>query len=222
MSFSKYLRDLRKSRNISYRALWEKTWIYFVSISQWETWRVKIPEEKFIHILTKWFWMKKKEVNDIISSIKIEEAVEQMSPKKRKEFFWAKIGADCLIPVYSSIWAWYWRLPNEFEEYMPIPESLSRKKWSLYYSRISWDSMSPSIEEWDLVLIDTSQKEIINSSMVFALQYNHDEATVKKLKLEWNTIFLIPENTTHEIRKISANDDEFRILWRVINVIKSM
>lgn len=218
MSFSNYLKKIRSESGLSTRAFAEKAWVQTATISQIELWKVKSPEDKIVKILINTLGIKKSEAEDTVNWIKAEEAKSKMSPEKVIEVF----GATCVVPVYSSIWAWYWRLPDEILDKMPIPETLFRKKSKLFYAKVSWNSMLPKIEDWDFVLIDTSQREVINGNNIFAVQYNHDEATVKRLKVDWDNIYLIPDNQKYETKIVTINDEEFRILWRVINVNKTL
>lgn len=69
---------------------------------------------------------------------------------------------------------------NSYDEYAPVHGYSSAD--SLYWLRITGDSMAPEFQHGDLILVD-SDKIPVGGNYVIAKQSENDETTFKKLKL---------------------------------------
>lgn len=80
--------------------------------------------------------------------------------------------------------------------------------------KINWKT----IEDWSYVLVDSSQKWSWDTSSAYVCIVN-ENATVKKIKKEWNEIYLIPDSTD-EIHKpiVITSSDKIEINWKVVDV----
>ena len=90
---------------------------------------------------------------------------------------------------------------------------------STFYGRVKGDSMKDAdIKDGDLLVID---KSIEPQDGKIAICYIDGEFTVKRIKLEKDVCWLVPENDKYKPIKVTA-DNEFLIWGIVTHVIKSV
>ena len=90
---------------------------------------------------------------------------------------------------------------------------------STFYGRVKGDSMKDAgIHDGDLLVID---KSLEPQNGKIAICYIDGEFTVKRIKLEKDTCWLMPENEKYKPIKVTA-DNEFLIWGIVTHVIKSV
>jgi repressor LexA len=100
------------------------------------------------------------------------------------------------------------------------PEWLAAKGGDVFALRVSGDSMIEAhIADGDLVLV-RKQASAVAGDIVAALV--DDEATVKRFALEAGTILLKPEHPTMKPIVVDPQRADFRILGKVIGLIREM
>jgi repressor LexA len=107
------------------------------------------------------------------------------------------------------------------EDVIPVrPEWLASKGGDVFALRVSGDSMIEAhIADGDLVLV-RKQTSAVAGDIVAALV--DDEATVKRFAVEGGTIILKPEHPTMKPILVDPQRAEFRILGKVIGLIREM
>ena len=100
------------------------------------------------------------------------------------------------------------------------PEWLAAKGGDVFALRVSGDSMIEAhIADGDMVLV-RKQASAVAGDIVAALV--DDEATVKRFTLEGGTIVLKPEHPTMKPILVDPQRADFRILGKVIGLIREM
>ena len=107
------------------------------------------------------------------------------------------------------------------EDLIPVrPEWLAAKGGEVFALRVSGDSMIEAhIADGDLVLV-RKQASAVAGDIVAALV--DDEATVKRFAVEGGTIVLKPEHPTMKPIVVDPQKAEFRILGKVVGLIREM
>ena len=107
------------------------------------------------------------------------------------------------------------------EDLIPVrPEWLAAKGGEVFALRVSGDSMIEAhIADGDLVLV-RKQASAMAGDIVAALV--DDEATVKRFAVEGGTIVLKPEHPTMKPIVVDPQKVEFRILGKVVGLIRDL
>lgn len=123
------------------------------------------------------------------------------------------------IPIVGRVAAGAPILAEEnIEGNLSLDKNLVGNRTDCFGLKVRGDSMiNAGILEGDLVIIQP-QREAQNGDIIVALL--HDEATMKRFRLENNKIYLIPENDNYEPIVID-NPEEFTIIGKVVGVFRS-
>ena len=115
-------------------------------------------------------------------------------------------------PIFAS---------EEREELIPVrPEWLAAKGGEVFALRVRGDSMIEAhIADGDLVLV-RKQASAAAGDIVAALV--DDEATVKRFAVEGGVIVLKPEHPTMKPIVVDPQKAEFRILGKVVGLVREM
>jgi len=115
-------------------------------------------------------------------------------------------------PIFAS---------EEREEFIPVrPEWLASKGGEVFALRVRGDSMIEAhIADGDLVLV-RKQVSAVAGDIVAALV--DDEATVKRFAVEGGAIVLKPEHPTMKPIVVDPQKAEFRILGKVVGLVREM
>ena len=107
------------------------------------------------------------------------------------------------------------------EDLIPVrPEWLAAKGGEVFALRVSGDSMIEAhIADGDLVLV-RKQASAVAGDIVAALV--DDEATVKRFAVEGGTIVLKPEHPTMKPIVVDPQTAEFRILGKVVGLVREL
>ena len=111
--------------------------------------------------------------------------------------------------------------PSPADDYLDNAIDLNRELIknpdTTFFGRVKGDSMRDAgIHNGDLLVID---KSLEPSSGKIAVCFIDGEFTVKRIKIEKDVIWLMPENSDYKPIKATA-DNDFLIWGTVINVIK--
>jgi len=123
------------------------------------------------------------------------------------------------IPIVGRVAAGYPILAEEnIEGTLSLDLSLIKKKKDCFGLKVKGDSMiNAGIFEGDLVII-SPQKECSDGDIVVALL--DDEATMKRLIRQGETVYLKPENENYSIIDINKYAN-FSIIGKVVGVFRS-
>ncbi len=113
--------------------------------------------------------------------------------------------------------------PSPADDFLDISIDLNKEliknPSATFYGRVKGDSMKDAgLENGDLLIIDKSLEPIDNK---IAVCFIDGEFTVKRIKMEADTIWLIAENKEYQPIKVTA-DNEFVIWGIVTTVIKAV
>lgn len=90
---------------------------------------------------------------------------------------------------------------------------------STFYARVSGDSMiNAGLENGDLLIIDKSLEARDNK---IAVCFIDGDFTVKRIRMEKDAIYLVPENDNYQTIKVTQEND-FLIWGIVTTIIKSV
>ncbi|WP_417443301.1 LexA family protein [Joostella sp.] len=105
------------------------------------------------------------------------------------------------------------------ETTIDLNKALIKNKDATFYARVSGQSMTGAgLDDGDLLIID---KSIEPENGKIAVCFIDGEFTVKRLKIEKDELFLMPENKKYKPIKVSENEQ--LIIWGIVTyVIKSL
>ena len=105
---------------------------------------------------------------------------------------------------------------NDFEESrISIEKVVVKNKESTFYAKVSGESMkNAGLDDGDILVIDRSE-ELKNNKI--AVCYLNGEFTVKRVKIEKDHIYLVPENDKYKPIKVT-DENEF-IVWGVVTYV---
>ncbi|TKS55568.1 LexA family protein [Mesohalobacter halotolerans] len=113
--------------------------------------------------------------------------------------------------------------PSPADDFLDLSIDLNKElikhPYATFYGRVRGDSMTGAgLDDGDLLIID---KSLQPQDGKIAVCFIDGEFTVKRIKLETNSLWLMPENKKYKPLKVTE-DNEF-IIWGVVTcVIKNM
>ncbi len=121
------------------------------------------------------------------------------------------------IPVLSSVPAGKAAAlfhPDHVERYVTVDNIKDRSAFALI---VKGNSMSPKIEDGDIVVVSPQQE--VHSGDICVVRVN-DEDVLKKIKMDDSHVHLIPLNTSFEPMTVRKRD--VMLIWKVVKVIKNL
>lgn len=113
--------------------------------------------------------------------------------------------------------------PSPADDFLDLSIDLNKElikhPYATFYGRVSGDSMTGAgLDDGDLLIID---KSLEPQDGKIAVCFIDGEFTVKRIKIEKDSLWLMPENKKYKPIKVTE-DNEF-IIWGVVtSVIKNM
>jgi len=126
-------------------------------------------------------------------------------------------GADTALPLIShNVSAGFPSPALDFMEYkIDLNQHLTRNALSTFYIKVAGSSMTNAgIDDGDLLVIDRS---IEPADGRIAICLIDGEFTVKRLKLEVDCLYLMPENTAYQ--PIKVTEDNQLIIWAIVTYV---
>ena len=112
---------------------------------------------------------------------------------------------------------------DNFQGYVPMLNwSHSSKKDITYFAlRVKGDSMNLEFKEGTIIIIEKTP--CIETGEIGVIRVDRDEATVKKVSIQDNSITLIPMSTNpvHIPRTYNLKNDNVEIIGKVVQAIKT-
>lgn len=113
--------------------------------------------------------------------------------------------------------------PSPADDFLDLSIDLNKElvkhPYATFYGRVSGDSMTGAgLDDGDLLVID---KSLEPRDGKIAVCFIDGEFTVKRIKLEADAVWLMPENAKYTPIKVTQ-DNEFVIWGIVTSVIKNM
>tara|TARA_B100000780_G_scaffold250402_1_gene196552 strand:+ start:5237 stop:5671 length:435 start_codon:yes stop_codon:yes gene_type:complete len=105
---------------------------------------------------------------------------------------------------------------DDFKELrISIDQEVVRNEEATFYARVSGESMKGAgLDDGDLLVIDRSLEPQDNK---IAICFIEGEFTVKRLKVEKDCVYLMPENKKYQPIKVSDGDE--LIIWGVVTYV---
>jgi len=105
---------------------------------------------------------------------------------------------------------------SDFEESrISIEKVVIKNKESTFYAKVSGDSMKDAgLNDGDILVIDRSE-ELKNNKI--AVCYLNGDFTVKRVKIEKQAVYLIPENKNYKPIKVTE-ENEF-VVWGIVTYV---
>ena len=105
---------------------------------------------------------------------------------------------------------------DDFKELrISIDQEVVRNEEATFYARVSGESMQGAgLEDGDLLVIDRSMEP---QDQKIAVCFIDGEFTVKRLKVEKDCIYLMPENKKY--KPIKVTEDNELIIWGVVTYV---
>lgn len=121
------------------------------------------------------------------------------------------------IPLLSSVPAGKTAAmfhPEHAERYITVDNVKDPAAFALV---VKGNSMSPKIEDGDIVVVGPQQEPRSGDICVVRVQ---DEDVLKKIKFEGDSIHLIPLNP--EFHTVTVRKSDVMFVWKVVRVIKNL
>lgn len=105
---------------------------------------------------------------------------------------------------------------DDFKELrISIDQEVVKNEEATFYARVDGQSMQGAgLDDGDLLVIDRSKEPEDNA---IAVCFIDGEFTVKRLKVEEECVFLIPENPNY--KPIKVTEDNQLIIWGVVTYV---
>ncbi len=105
---------------------------------------------------------------------------------------------------------------SDFEESrISLEKVLVKNKEATFYARVSGESMKDAgLNDGDILVIDRSE-EVKNNKI--AVCYLNGEFTVKRVKIEKDYVYLLPENKKYSPIKITEENE--LIVWGIVTYV---
>ena len=105
---------------------------------------------------------------------------------------------------------------DDFKELrISIDKEVVKNETATFYARVSGESMQGAgLDDGDLLVIDRSLEPEDNK---IAICFIDGEFTVKRLKVEKNCVYLMPENPKYQ--PIKVTEDNELIIWGVVTYV---
>lgn len=175
-------KELRKAKKITQNELSKALGVNQATISKWEIGN-SFPDYQTLIKLSKFY------------KVTIDYLLNENNEPKHE--VGKKIPVLGIIPAGVPIEA-----IEDIIDYEEISYSLS-KTGTFFALKVRGDSMSPQIEEDDILII--KQQEDAESGEICVVMVGND-ATVKRIKKEPNGIWLIPNNPSHRTMFFTKSD----------------
>jgi DNA polymerase V len=140
-----------------------------------------------------------------------------MSVTKKITFFIPNFDNKMEIPFYSSgIKAGFPSPAADFDETkISLDKELVKNKEATFYAKASGDSMTGAgIDNGDIMVIDRSLEPKNNKIAVCVID---GEFTVKRIKKEKESLYLMPENQSYNPIKITVENE--LIIWGIVTYV---
>ena len=124
---------------------------------------------------------------------------------------------EAAIPLYASgVSAGFPSPADDFKELrISIDREVVKNEEATFYARVSGESMQGAgLDDGDLLVIDRSLEPQDNK---IAVCFIDGEFTVKRLKVEQDCVYLMPENPKYQ--PIKVTEDNELIIWGVVTYV---
>lgn len=137
--------------------------------------------------------------------------------KPRLTFYVPQYEGNAALPLIShSVSAGFPSPALDFMEYkIDLNQHLARNPLATFYIKVAGSSMTDAgIDDGDLLVIDRSLEPADGRIAICLID---GEFTVKRLKLETDCLYLMPENPAYQ--PIKVTEDNQLIIWAIVTYV---
>lgn len=118
------------------------------------------------------------------------------------------------VPIVGNVAAGYSALAEtNIIGYMPVEEEFLNDGYEYAWLRVKGDSMFPTIQEGDLVLVRLQQE--VESGDLAVVIVDEEDGLIKRVKYSTNSVTLISDNPEYEDRVFKRKDMNRITIWGV-------
>ncbi|UUV27565.1 MULTISPECIES: LexA family transcriptional regulator [Lysinibacillus] len=208
--FADNLQALLNSRDVSQKVLAEHLGVSETSVSYWSRGE-KYPRIDKIQKIADYFNITMRDLMDDkrkVNTLDRPTNLIEISPATIKIPILGKIACGDPITAEENLLGYRYESPDN------LPSG------KLIYLQAKGDSMEPTIPNGSYVLI-REQPEVENGEIAAVLVNGDTEATLKRVKRQGETVFLMPDNPKHEPYVISP-DNPARIIGKAIRFTQDL
>ena len=180
------------------------------SVSRWKTGAV--PRANTLNKIAEYFGVSPEYLRG-------EDAISPDIPRLFNAF---PVGKQGMRPIYGSISAGlgeYVESDNEILGLEPVEAKYDTDDY--FYLRVVGDSMSPKIEDGDLLLI--RKQESVDSGDIGAFIVDNEEGFVKRVMYGADYITFVSLNSVYDpISFVGADVQRVRVVGKVIKIVKNL
>lgn len=232
MNLGRLIKNQRSDFDMTLRELEEKIDMPHPQISRYETGKTNLKDKTAVEILVKGFDIPYSKAKDMVAEFKMKEASKELSEESReeimrgfnKEIFGVEDPSFLdddknWIPVYANIADGYTKTPPKPIDEYPIPRTFKQySQDQLFYAVATDDSMSPTINQNDEILILREDFDLEDGKL-YVFKENKAYIVRKYEKITEDIAQLVSENQSYP--KITlTNKNEFQCMGQVIRIQK--
>ncbi|MGS3836076.1 LexA family transcriptional regulator [Staphylococcus pseudintermedius] len=198
---SKNIRRLMKENNVDRKQLSTDLKVKYTTLSDWINAKT-YPRIDKIELLANYFNVNKSDLVEDKTKQKIDTLPVTAIPVV------AKISAE--LPIYTE---------ENIIEYTYISTQMTRGGKELFGLKVSGDSMDKEFREDDVVIVE--KDTIVENGQIGVVNVNGYNATVSRVRYSEDKIILLPEsNNSDHLPQIYSNDNEIKIVGKVVSSMK--
>jgi repressor LexA len=208
------LREARENKSLDQATLAAKIGIVTRTLQRWEKGE-QVPDGLHITKLAKATgvqasWLLTGEGEMYLTPVRPDN-VYPLTPSGRRRVRLVDLPLISAVPAGKVATMFH---PDFVDDYVTVDDVKDPGAFAL---KVKENSMSPRIEDGDIVIISPQQEAHSGDICVIRVS---GEDTLKKVKFEGNYIHLIPLNTDFDPMTVKRRDVEF--VWKVVKLIKEL
>ena len=191
------IKELRKSKGLLQSELAEIIGVTNVTVSNWERGQYE-PDAESLRALSRCF------------DVPVDYIVGH-NPKADDRSWIPVLGNVAAgVPIEAVE-----RYPDDDDNWEQLDEEMLNDGYEYFALRIKGDSMSPRMQNGDVVIV--RKQSDIETDEIAVVKVDGEDATVKKVRLTDDGIWLLPSNPAYEPMYYSRNE-EISVLGKVVEL----
>lgn len=208
------IREARENKELDQASLAEKAGVVTRTLQRWEK-GAQVPDAVALMKLAKATnvqptWLLTGE-GEMYSPPSRPENVYPLANSLRRNMNVVNLPLISAVPAGKVATMFH---PDHVDDYVTVDDVKDPQAFAL---RVKGNSMSPRIEDGDVVVV--SPKEEARNGDICVVRVN-EEDTLKKVKFEGSYVHLIPLNPEFEPVTVKKRDVNF--VWKVVKLIKEL
>lgn len=208
------LREARENKEMDQATLAARVGIVTRTLQRWEKGE-QVPDGLYINKIAKVTsvqasWLLTGEGEMYQAPVRPDN-VYPLTPSGRRNVHLVDLPLISAVPAGKVATMFH---PDYVDDYVTVDDVKDPGAFAL---KVKGNSMSPRIEDGDIVIVSPQQEAHSGDICVIRVS---GEDTLKKVKFEGNYIHLIPLNTDFEPVTVKKKDVDF--VWKVVKLIKEL